>query len=494
MEASKPFGGPNLSVWNGETDPMSKTILSRRRFLQVSGASAVGLALAACEAPMPAAEEAAPTMETIALNHWGFGGPVWEAQWEAVPDALPHIEVNSTEIGDIVFGDQKYLTAVAAGTGPDTAIQGRHTFLQFAAKGLYQDLTDQFAAAGLGRGDFSPVQLDESTWEGRTYGMPWDTDVRYLYWNKEHFAEAGLDPEQPPTTWAELEEYTAVLDRREGDEVERYGFVPYLWGNSWMWLYGFLAKAPAISDDKRTILCDDPKWIEVLTWLVNFYDNYVGDFEAANAFQQSVNSAGLGDPFIAGKVSMSATGNWVVRDILRSPGIVWDTAPMPIPPGGEKSTWSCGFNIVMAPDSQHPAEAFQIMQWFTGIDGWDALAAADLADVKRTWEREQLEGDPQFWPRLACYLPALEAMEQKYIPQLGETEQRTWELTVDALQNWTHGCGSVMGLAALQYWVEMDNAARNALSKVMTPEEAMLNCKKLVQEATDQAWEAIDNA
>ena len=114
--------------------------------------------------------------------------------------------------------------------------------------------------------------------------------------------------------------------------------------------------------------------------------------------------------------------------------------------------------------------------------------------MKRTWEREQLEGDPQFWPRLACYLPALEAMEQKYIPQLGETEQRTWELTVDALQNWTHGCGSVMGLAALQYWVEMDNAARNALSKVMTPEEAMLNCKKLVQEATDQAWEAIDNA
>ena len=51
-----------------------------------------------------------------------------------------------------------------------------------------------------------------------------------------------------------------------------------------------------------------------------------------------------------------------------------------------------------------------------------------------------------------------------------------------------------MGLAALQYWVEMDNAARNALSKKMTPEEAMLNCKTLVQDATDQAWEAIDNA
>ncbi len=475
---------------------MSKHTLSRRRFLHVSGATVAGLTVAACAAPMADTdtEDTAPAMETITLNHWGFSGPVWEAIWEAVPDALPNIEVNPTEIGDIVFGDQKFTTAVAAGTGPDTAMQNRHTFLQFAAKGLYQDITEHFDASMLNRDDYTPVQLAETVWEGKMYGLPWGTDVRYLYWNKEHFAEAGLDPDQPPTTWAELEEYTAKLDRREGDEVERYGFVPYLWGNSWMWLYGALAKAPAISDDKRTILCDDPIWVEVLTWLVNFYDNYVGDFEMANAFQQSVQSSGLGDPFIAGKVSMSATGNWVVRDILRSPGIEWDTAPMPLPPGGEKSTWSCGFSIVMAPGSHHPDEAFRLMQWFTGIDGWEALAAAQLADVKRTWEREQLDGDPQFWPQLACYLPAQKAMEAKYIPQLGETEQRTWELSLDALNNWTHGCGGLMGVAALQYWVEMDNAARSALSKAMTPEEAMLNCKKLVQEATDKAWEAIDNA
>ncbi len=85
-------------------------------------------------------------------------------------------------------------------------------------------------------------------------------------------------------------------------------------------------------------------------------------------------------------------------------------------------------------------------------------------------------------------------MEQEYIPQLGEIEQQTWTLTLDALQNWTHGCGSEMGVAALQYWVEMDNASRQALSHILSPEEAMLNCKDLVQKATDEAWEAIDNA
>lgn len=475
---------------------MPNSTFSRRQFIQVAGTAVAGLTLAACVAPeAPAAEgEMDAMMEPVTLNHWGFSGPVWESIWDAVPDTYPNLTVNPTEIGDIVFGDQKFTTAVAAGTGPDTAMQNRHTFLQFAAKGLYQDVTARFDASDLNRDDYTPVQLDETVWEGKIYGLPWGTDVRYLYWNKEHFAEVGLDPSQPPTTWAELEEYTDRLNVRDGDDVERFGFVPYLFGNSWMWLYGFLADAPAISDDKRTILCDDQRWIDTLTWMVNFYDNYVGDFEMANAFNQSVASSGLGNPFIAGKTSMSATGNWEVGNLLRSPGVDWDAAPMPLPPGGVKSTWSCGFSIVMAPGSEHPDEAFQIMRWLTGIEGWEALAASDLAETRRTWEREQLEGDPQFWPRLACYLPALEAMEKKYIPELGETEQRTWALSLDALRNWTHGCGSEMGVAALQYWVEMDNAARSALSHAMTPEEAMLNCKRLVQEATDKAWEAIDSA
>ena len=205
--------------------------------------------------------------------------------------------MNPTEIGDIVFGDQKFTTAVAAGTGPDTAMQNRHTFLQFAAKGLYQDVTDRFDASDLNRDDYTPVQLNETVWEGKMYGLPWGTDVRYLYWNKDHFAEVGLDPDQPPTTWAELEEYTDKLNIRDGDDVVRYGFVPYLYGNSWMWLYGFLAGAPSLSDDKRTILCDDQLWIDTLQWMVSFYDNYVGDFELANSFQQGIQSAAWACPF-----------------------------------------------------------------------------------------------------------------------------------------------------------------------------------------------------
>lgn len=467
--------------------------LTRRALMKASAGLFASAALAACVAPgQQAGGSAAPGAEAITLNLWGFEDPVWKAMVEAYSEQHETVTVNPTQIGDIVFGDQKFLTAVAGGTGPDAAVQNRHTFLQFSAKGLYQDITPWFESSGLKKEDFTPVQLAESSWDGKLYGLPMFTDVRYFYWNTKHFEEAGLDPTKPPTTWTELEGFAEKLNQKDGDKMARYGFVPYLWGNSWMWLYGFLNKAPAISEDKRTILADDPKWVETLTWMTEFYDKYVGDFETANAFSAAITSTGLADPFVAEKASMAATGDWFVGDLLRAPDIQWDAAPMPLPNGGEKSTWSCGFSIVMAPTSQNQEATFELLQWFTTEAGWEARAAATLADVQAYWEREKIEGEPQFWPTQACYVPALKMLEEKYVSQLGEREQRAWKLGLDALSNWTHGCGTEMGVAALEYWVEMDNAARAALAHKVTPEEAMLTCKAKVQEATDRAWAAIE--
>jgi ABC-type glycerol-3-phosphate transport system substrate-binding protein len=228
--------------------------------------------------------------------------------------------------------------------------------------------------------------------------------------------------------------------------------------------------------------------------MVNFYDNYVGSFELANAFSEAVSAAGLGFPFGAGKVAMTASGDWNVGDWLRIPDLNWGAAPMPIPPGGEKSTWSCGWSVVMVPTTEKEDAAWELMKWHITPEGYHARAEASLADTIRVWDREQIEGDPQYWPTQACYLPTLEMLEQEYVSKLGEREQNAWAMGMDALQNWTHGCGTEMGVAALEYWVEMDNAVRSALSHQVTPEEAMLQCKEKVQEATDRAWEAIDEA
>jgi ABC-type glycerol-3-phosphate transport system substrate-binding protein len=429
----------------------------------------------------------------VTIEFWGWPSLVWDDKVAAFQEQHPNITVNLSEIGDAVFGSQKYLTAVAAGVGPDVAIAGRHTFAQYASRGMFVNVTPYFDLDGFKRSDWLDFAFEESTWDGQLYGMMIDTDVRFLYWNRSHFEEAELDPNKPPTTYAELAEYTERLTQYDSrGEVERYGFVPYLYGNSWTWLYAFARKAPSLSEDKRTVLCDDPLWAETLEWMVDFYDNYVGDFELANTFSQGISAAGLGSPFDAGKVSMVADGNWSVASRLRDPDLDWDAAVMPIPLGGELATWSCAWNLVMPPTVKHPEAGWELMKWWTTEEGWRAEAEAQKAETARVWQREQIEGVPQYWPTLACYLPALEMLEDEFISELGEREQRTWGVQQTLLYNYTRGCGGEMGLAALTYWVEMDNETRMALSHEKSPREAMLDCKEKVQQATDEAWEAID--
>jgi multiple sugar transport system substrate-binding protein len=471
---------------------------SRRKFLGAAATVAAGSVLAAaCQSTAGAAPagstentSAAPAKDSVTLNFWNKTDLIWTNMMEKFTEQTG-IKVNLTELGGNEFGGQKYLAAVAAGTGPDATYQNRHTFMQFSSKKMYMDLTDLMSANNVKTTDFTPVQIKETIWNDKVYGLPHVTDARYLYWNRKHFQDAGLDPETPPATWDELEQFTEKLTvKNSKGDVDRFGFVPYLFGNSWTWLYGFLNQAPAISEDKKTILCDDPRWAEVVDWMVKFYDKYVGSFEIANAFSDGITAAGMGDPFAAGKVSMVATGDWGVSDFLRIPDLDWNCAPMPIPAKGVKSTWSCGFSMVVAPETKKSKEAFDLCKWVVTEDGWRAMADATKADIARTWAREKISGDPKYWPQMACHLTSLDMLEKTYVDVLSDREKKIWTMGQDALKNWTHGCGSEMGLAALEYWNNMDNSTRAALSHKMSPQDAMNDCKAKVQAATDKAWES----
>lgn len=487
---------------------MASSAVGRRAFVKGAAGALAASALAACAPKTVVVKETVEVEkvrtvevertvvvevhEPARIAFWTFLGREEEAIVKLFMGQYPQVTVEMSELGDAVFGDEKFLTAVAAGKGPDVAVQNRHTFMQFAAKGLYQDVTPYFEKAGMKKADFMPVQIEETSWQGKIYGLPRETDCRFLYWNRKHFREAGLDPDTPPATYAELEAFTERLTKKDSQgNFERMGFVPYLVGNSWMWLYGFLNKAPAISDDKRTILCDDPRWVEALEWMVSFYDKYLGSFEITSAFTAGVTGP-LPDHFIMEKVSMVAHCDTVVGSLLRKPDLEWDVAPMPIPPGGEKSSWSCGWSIVMAPSAKAPDAAWTFMSWWTGLDGWRARAKVYKEETARMWEREQIKGEPLYMPWDAVYLPAVKMLEEEYISVLPDLLKKHWTLSMDCLANWTHGCGTEMGVAALQYWVEMDNAVRAALAHKLTPKEAMAQAKAKVQEATDKAWEAIE--
>ena len=63
---------------------------------------------------------------------------------------------------------------------------------------------------------FFPAFMANSQTGGKTWGIPFQRSTIVLYWNKELFKEAGLDPNRPPANWNEM-----VRVRAEAHEARR---------------------------------------------------------------------------------------------------------------------------------------------------------------------------------------------------------------------------------------------------------------------------------
>ncbi|HZQ72154.1 MAG TPA: ABC transporter substrate-binding protein [Burkholderiales bacterium] len=71
---------------------------------------------------------------------------------------------------------------------------------------------------------FYPALMMNGQYKGKTYGIPFQRSTIVLYWNKDAFKEAGLDPNKPPTTWAEMTSMAQKLTKRDASgNVTRWG-------------------------------------------------------------------------------------------------------------------------------------------------------------------------------------------------------------------------------------------------------------------------------
>jgi sn-glycerol 3-phosphate transport system substrate-binding protein len=119
---------------------------------------------------------------------------------------------------------------------------------------------------------FYPAFMQNSQAGGKTWGIPFQRSTIVLYWNKEAFKEAGLDPNKGPATWKEMVDYAQKLTKRDasgkttqwGVQVPSSGF-PY-------WLFqGFTTPNDVLlmNKDGDTTYYDHPAVIEALQFWVD---------------------------------------------------------------------------------------------------------------------------------------------------------------------------------------------------------------------------------
>jgi sn-glycerol 3-phosphate transport system substrate-binding protein len=120
----------------------------------------------------------------------------------------------------------KVLTALKSGEPPHTSVllsTDMFTLIDEDAIVPFDDFV-QSAEDKAWVASFFPAFMLNSRTGGKTWGIPFQRSTIVLYWNKELFKEAGLDPSKPPATWAEMLDHAKKLTKRDASgNVTQWG-------------------------------------------------------------------------------------------------------------------------------------------------------------------------------------------------------------------------------------------------------------------------------
>ena len=392
----------------GRRSQGSGASLTRRRLLQGSlalggGALATSVAPPARAARRPARQDAPKAQGK--LVSWGYGteNPVAAARVDAFKAAFPDVQLEIVS----ELEDAKLLTAVASDTVPDLLWLDRFTTAGWASREVLLPLADYIDRDGYDTGRFYESALAEASYDGQLYGIPGGMDLRVLYVNQDALAEVGADPATLDTAnWDQLNELGAKLTRRNGDQVQRWGFDNKL-KSGFIYLWGTGNGGHFMNEDGTETTFDDPKNVEALTWGVKSFDDQ-GGFQSYDAFSTTFQSD---EQFARGLVAMTMYENWMLGIVARvAPQM--NFAVLPVRPRGTGegfASYTGGRAWYIPQGAKNPDAAWEFIKFMHTDETW-LLAANALKEARKA------EGQP-FIPTMTGSKTADQAqLEQVYEP------------------------------------------------------------------------------
>ena len=293
--------------------------------------------------------------------------PALNALIDRFEEEHPHIRVNAQYIptGDALV--QKLVSAVESGTAPDVSWVHADFLGKLAAAGAIHPM-EPFVEGpdGLSQeelDDFLPGLLYAASWHDTLYAMPMEATILSLVYNRDWFREAGLDPDNPPATWTELEDYVRRLTTDEdGDgRLDRFGFyLPVFTAsgplNIWMVLqwstFLWQAGGDLIEEAGTRAVYDDPAGVRALTYWRDLYET----------MQRPAFSMPHDAMFVSGRAAMIMDGPWDLPRLHEAASFDWAVAPLPAGPAGQY-TYLAGEQLAIFRQTEHPDEAWAFVKW-----------------------------------------------------------------------------------------------------------------------------------
>lgn len=211
---------------------------------------------------------------------------------------------------------------------------------------------------------FYPAFMANSRTDGKTWGIPFQRSTVVLYYNKDAFKEAGLDPEKAPATWEEQLAFAQKLTKREGSSTTQWGMqIPSSGFPYWLFL-GLSTQADVLlmNEAGDTTYYDKPGVVEALQYWVDLSQKH------------KVHPTGIVEwgttpkDFFERKVAMMWTTTGNLTNVRKNAKFPFGVAMLPAHKRRGSPTGGGNFYIFKKASRAEQEAAFRFIRWMTTVE------------------------------------------------------------------------------------------------------------------------------
>lgn len=314
----------------------------------------------ATAAPTAVAATPAPAQKTKITFWYALSG----AQGKVVEDMAAKFNQSSktTQVEVIFQGSyadiaQKLTAAITAKTVPDVAQMGGAPTL--GESGAIVPVADLVSDAD--KKDIFDGFWDYNKFNGKVVSMPFNNSTPMLYYNKDMFTAAGLDPNKPPTTWDELVTAAKALtkDTNNDGKTDQWGFNTHTDTHWYLSAMIMQNGGKILSDDGKKVIYNSPEGIEAL--------QFWGDLVTKHKVMPPNQHAQAGADFTTGKLGMIMRSSSFLATVEKDAKFKVGVAILPgkkvksVPIGGASL-------LVFKTTPERQKAAWEFVQWMTNAE------------------------------------------------------------------------------------------------------------------------------
>lgn len=292
--------------------------------------------------------------EPITISFWnGWTGNDGDVLLDLVEEFNKENPYNITVEMDINSEFQeKFAAACAANKGPDM-ILGANNY-KFLFQDYLIDMNEVFNSTSLKNEDFVTSFMEACSLDGSLYVLPFQITGRYMYWNKDLFAAAGLDPEAPPTTYEEWAEYASLIT----DESKNIYGSGLQYNNVFNNLqivqrFGGIFVSEDGNGSFKANFDGNAGYEKFLNWFKGMVDN------GSNPIESDTESM-----MKAGQIGITNSGGYLNAGLIET-GINYGVTQLPIGDAGEMNPCSVsGFSVTTFASEEARKACLRFVEWW----------------------------------------------------------------------------------------------------------------------------------